>query len=297
MLLYYSLLAISLTTLLYEAFSMVYKIPDAKAEKKIKRIKRRSKQIKLDKDNPLIIRFFVPLLRYIYKNIKGLRYNEFKLRADMEKAGINEAPDVYLATGYFYAFVAFLGLTLVALFTGIKFLYFLGIFFGIFLPFYPKSNLRGKIRKANEDLLKEFPNFVGTLRYQYGKGKTLNDIVQSYVDVAGPSLKYELQKLSAELEMMSDNDALLRFGERVGLPEVYNFASSLVFGQMYGMDINSIFSIQEQEMRRLMRDNIRKDMKRKPIMMTVVLLLPIINILLIIGVPPIISIINSLSNI
>lgn len=293
----YIILIISLTTLFYEATTLVYKIPDIKVEKKINRLKRRNKQIKEDKDNVLVIRFFVPLLRFIYGHVKGLRYNEFKLKADLEKVGIKESPEVYLATGFLYGFIALIVCTILTLFTGAKFFFILGIFFMLFFPFYPKSSLKDKIKKINAELLKEFPNFVGALRYQYGKGKTLNDIVQSYIDVAGPALRYELQKLSAELEMMSDNDALLRFGERVGLPEVANFSSALVYGQMYGMDIHSIFAIQEQEMRRLMRDNIMKEMKRKPIKMTVVLMLPILNILLIIGLPPIISLIKNLSKI
>lgn len=291
----YIILIVSLTTLCYETTSLLYKIPDTKVEKKINRLKRRNKQVKEKKDNTLLVRFFVPLLKFFTRNIKGLGYNEFKLRADLEKAGIKEPPEVYLATGFLYGFIGFVACSLFS-FVGGKLFFFLGIFFLIFFPFYPKSSLRGKIRKINEELLKEFPNFVGTLRYQYGKGKTLNDIIQSYIMVAGPSLKYELQKLSAELEMMSDNDALLRFGDRVGLTEVANFSSSLVYGQMYGMDINSIFAIQEQEMRRLLRDNIMKEMKKKPLAMTIVLMLPIINILLIIGLPPIILMIRNLSN-
>lgn len=291
----YIILIISLTSLLYELTSLVYKIPDVTVEKKIKRLKRRSKEIKEDKDNILVVRFFVPLLRFIFNNVKGFRINEFKLRADLEKVGIKESPEVYLATGFLYAFIAIVACAFMWLITGASFFILLGIFLGVMMPFYPKSNLKGKIKKINDELLKEFPNFVSTLRYQYGKGKTLNDIVQSYIEVAGPALKYELQKLSAELEMMSDSEALLRFGDRVGLPDVSNFASSLVYGQMYGMDINNIFAIQEQEMRRLTRDNIMKQMKRKPLLMTFILILPICNILLLIGLPPIISLVQNMS--
>lgn len=293
----YIILIISLTSLFYEITLLIYNIPDTRVEKKINRLKRRTKKVKEDKENVLLVRFFVPLFKYFYKNIKGLRFNEFKLRADLEKLGINDAPEVYMAKGFFYAFIAVVACMFMTMVSGSKLFLMLGFLFGFGLPFYPKSNLRGKIRKLNEELLKEFPNFVSAMRYQYGRGKTLNDIVQSYIDVAGYSLKYELQKLSAELEMMSDNDALLRFADRVGLPDVSNFASSLVYGQMYGMDINNIFAIQEQEMRRLSRDNIRKLMKRKPITLTIALVLPIGNILLIIGVPPMINMMKDMANI
>lgn len=292
----YIILIISLTSLSYEITSLVYKIPDTKVERKINRLKRRKKQIKEDKENALVLRFFVPFFKFVLNNIKGIKYNEFKVRSDLEKVGIKDPPEVYFATGFFYAFIAVIVCVSLWFLTGITLFLIAAFVMGFLLPFYPKSSLRGKIRKLNDELLKEFPNFVTTLRYQYGKGKTLNDIVQSYVEVAGTALKYELQKLSAELEMMSDNDALLRFGDRVGLTDVSNFASSLVYGQMYGMDIDNIFAIQEQEMRRLSRDFIRREMKRKPVMMTIVLGLPIINILLIIGIPPIINMINSLGS-
>lgn len=290
----YVILIISLTTLFYEVISLVYKIPDVKVEKKINRLKKMNRESKNNKENILLIRFFVPLFRYIVGNVKGFRYNEFKLKADLEKIGVKESPEVYMATGFLYGFIALIASWSVWLLTGGKFFMIIGLFFVMFLPFYPKSSLKGKIKKINEQFIKEFPNFVGALRYQYGKGKTLNDIVQSYIEVAGPALKYELQKLSAELEMMSDSEALLRFGQRVGLIEVNNFASSLVYGQMYGMDINSIFAIQEQEMRRLLRDSIMKDMKRKPLTLTVILMLPILNILLIVGLPPIVSFMQSM---
>lgn len=291
----YIWLIFSLTVLTYEVVTLMYKVPDPRVEKKINRLKRRKKEIKTDKENALLIRFFVPAFRFIHTNVKGLGYNEFKIKSDMEKAGINGSPEVYLASGFFYAFIAVTGIGFFWLLSGAKLFLMLAFFFGFVLPFYPKSNLKGKIKKINEGLLKEFPNFVSTLRYQYGKGKTLNDIVQSYIEVAGPTLKYELQKLSAELEMMSDNDALLRFGDRVGLTDVSNFASSLVYGQMYGMDIDSIFAIQEQEMRRLTKDTIRKAVKRKPVALTVALGLPIVNILLIIGVPPLVNMVSSMS--
>jgi len=281
---------------MFELTQLIYKIPDVKVEKKIKRLQRRNKSAQRDdKENALIVRFCVPLLKFVFTKIKGLRYNEFKLKADLEKVGVKESVEVFLATGILYSFVSMIVCGVFWMMTNAAFFLGLGVLFGMLMPFYPKSSIKGKIRKLNDDLLKEFPNFVSAMRYQYGKGKTLNDIVQSYVDVAGPALKYELQKLSAELEMMSDSDALLRFGDRVALPEVSNFASSLVYGQMYGMDLNSIFSIQEQEMRRLTRDNIMKLMKRKPILMTVLLMLPIGNIIMIIGFPPIISMISGMS--
>lgn len=292
----YILFIISLTFLLYESTDIIYKIPDVKVEKKIKRLQRRNKNSqKAEIENALIVRICVPLLVFVFTKIKGLRYNEFKLRADIEKVGIKESVEVFLATGILYSFVSMIVCGVLWMMTNTMIFLGLGLLFGMLMPFYPKSSLRGKVRKLNDELLKEFPNFVSTMRYQYGKGKTLNDIVQSYIDVAGPALRYELQRLSAELEMMADSDALLRFGDRVALPEVSNFASSLVYGQMYGMDLNSIFAIQEQEMRRLTRDNIMKLMRRKPILMTILLMLPIGNIILIIGVPPIISMITAMS--
>jgi pilus assembly protein TadC len=278
----------------YEALSLVYKIPDTKVEKKINRLKRRSKEVKEKKENVLLIRFFVPLFRYITTNVKGLSYNEFRLKSDMEKAGIKESPEIYLATGYFYSVISVVACMALLLLTGMSVFLFCAILLGFIFPFYPKSSLKSKIKKINAELLKEFPNFVTTLRYQYGKGKTLNDIVQSYIEVAGPALRYELQKLNAELEMLSDSEALLRFGDRVGLSEVSNFASSLVYGQMYGMDVDSIFAIQEQEMRRLSRDNIMKGMKKKPLQMTAILGLPIFVILIVLAVPPIANMISSL---
>lgn len=290
------LLIICLTFLLYEVTTMVIRVPDSKVEKKINRLKRRSKTIKEKKENVLLIRFFVPLFKFIYKNIKGLSYNEYKIKSDLEKVGINNTPEAYMAAGFLYSFITVIATMFLFAISGMRLFLILSVVLGFGLPFYPKSNLRGKVKKLNDDILKEFPNFVSTLRYQYGKGRTLNDIIQSYMAVAGTALKYELQKLSAELEMMSSNDALLRFGERVGLTEVSNFASALVYGQMYGMDINQIFAIQEQEMRRLTRDNIRKIMKRKPLYLTVALGLPIINILLLLGVPPIVTMVKTIGN-
>lgn len=288
-----TVLVVCLFTAIYETITMFVTFPDKQVEKKIARLRSKVRKKESTRDSVLLIRVAVPLLNY-FKSLKVFNYNEAKMRNHLEKAGINETPEVFLAKGLLYCLVCGVLALVFLLVVKNSFMFLLFATTAVIAPFMPPAELKSKIRKINDGILKEFPAFVTALRHQYGRGKTLNDIVQSYIEVAGPGLRYELQKLSAELEMMSDSDALLRFADRVELTEVSNFAHSLVFGQLYGMKIDNIFAIQDQEMRRLNRDNIRKAMKRKPVMLTVVIAIPVINILLIFGIPPMISMFSSL---
>lgn len=288
-----TILVICLFTAIYETITIFVTFPDKQVEKKISRLRSKIRKKQSSRDSVLLIRVAVPLLNY-FKNTKIFNYNETKMRNHLEKAGINETPEVFLAKGLMYSMgCAALALLFLVVVKN-SFLFLLFAVTAAIAPFMPTMELKSKIGKINDGILKEFPAFVTALRHQYGRGKTLNDIVQSYIEVAGPGLRYELQKLSAELEMMSDSDALLRFADRVELTDISNFAHALVFGQMYGMKIDNIFAIQDQEMRRLNRDNIRKSMKRKPVMLTIVIAIPVINILLIFGVPPLVNMFTSI---
>lgn len=280
--------AICLFICTYELLTLFIIFPDQHIRRRISRIRHTVKRKDNEKDNALLERLGLPIFRYL-KSIKLFNYDEEKLRNQLEKAGIKDTPEVFYAKGIMYCVIssvlAFVSVSVLR--STFFFLVFATL--AVTCPFIPSAELKSKIKKLNAGILEAFPAFVTALRHQYGKGKALNSIIQSYSEVAEGGLKFELQKLGAELEMMSDSDALLRFADRVGLSEVSNFAHALVFGQMYGMDVDSIFAIQDQEMRRLNRDNIRKVMKRKPLMMTGVLAIPVLNIMLILGVPPLIS--------
>lgn len=288
------IIAICLFICIYETLTLFITFPDHHIQKRILRISNKMKKKGEIKSNTLLTRIALPIFRQI-KTLRLFNYDDEKLKNQLEKAGITDTPEIFYAKGIMYCIIsAILALlSLVILRTTFFFLVFTVV--AILSPIIPTMELKGKIKKINEGILKDFPAFVTALRHQYGRGKTLNSIIQSYCEVAEGGLKFELQKLAAELEMMSDNDALLRFADRVGLSDISNFAHALVFGQLYGMDVDSIFALQDQEMRRLNRDNIRKTMKKKPLILTAILAIPVLNIMLILGLPPLINLFSNIN--
>lgn len=258
-----------------------------KTVKNLKYIKKiYNKKEKQDIEQLVAVRIIEPLLDLFNRKAKNFSIKNFEKK--LLKAGIAKSPSRYLAysliisvvlmsAGYFSGFL--LGSTMFMI---------MSIMLGPIVFVASIVDINQKIKKKNEKILLELPQFEKTILYQFKDGKPLIDAIKSYLPAATPEFYPELVTLIRDIEIYDDKTALEKFSDRISVAEVSNFCYALISGYQHGIDINQIISNQEIEIRRLNRDNIRKKIKRLPITMNAILILPIVCMLLIYGVTSIV---------
>ncbi len=82
--------------------------------------------------------------------------------------------------------------------------------------------------------------------------------------IAGDDFKYDLDILITDLKTGNTEDALQRFDERVNIPQLSTFISGVI-GTSKGIDQETFFlSLMEQEMKILARENIKREIAKRP---------------------------------
>ena len=141
-----TILVICLFTAIYETITIFVTFPDKQVEKKISRLRSKIRKKQSSRDSVLLIRVAVPLLNY-FKNTKIFNYNETKMRNHLEKAGITETPEVFLAKGLMYSMgCAALALLFLVVVKN-SFLFLLFAVTAAIAPFMPTMELKSKIGK------------------------------------------------------------------------------------------------------------------------------------------------------
>lgn len=99
-----------------------------------------------------------------------------------------------------------------------------GLIIGFMMFFNPKFELNKMLKEKNDKLILEMPRFVRTYRYSPST-KGLSEIVSDYLKTAKEGLKFDLELLKADIEMIDEEKALKNFSDRIGIPEVSEFAT------------------------------------------------------------------------
>lgn len=238
-----------------------------------------------------------PLHRVIGEHIRLTPKQEAELRLFLDQAGYFHVP----AKDYVISkWVTLLGILLVmgflAIASGALWLFVMGIALGVYSFRQTDNSLRRKIRERRTRMAAELPDFVDIVLVFIGAGATVLRAIQQATEVAGPTLKRDLQILCAELEAEDTiQKPLNRFAERVGLLEAHNFVTALSQGLTSDPEAARVmYENQSVTMREMRKFNKKKMLRTLPNKVRVITWLILLNIILLPLVASIVSLRSSL---
>lgn len=243
---------------LFEVITFVIIVPSSKSKKILEKIKRQKDLTKKNFTDALA----EPLAKIITPFIKIDNYKRNKLGRDLKRAGIPGTPEEYTAKALAQGIMVS-SLSIVFFFLGIP-IATLGTFFlGITIYFKEKQKVNDKLKKVNMQILNELPRFISTYNHSLEGTKDIIRIFEKYFKVAGQAFKYDLDRLITELKSGNAEDALRRFDERINISQLSTFVSGVI-GTSKGIDQKTFFFMMEQNMKVLFRENMKREMAKRP---------------------------------
>ena len=137
------------------------------------------------------------------------------------------------------------------------------VFLGIGLYYKWIGEPDERLRRISAGIADELPRFVSVLGYSMTTDRDLIRTVERYVKIAKPTLRGELELLLLEMKAGNNAEALRRFDERVGNPQLSAFISGLIDAGR-GVDQKTFFYLMEENMRRMFIENRKRELARRP---------------------------------
>lgn len=203
-----------------------------------------------------------PLTKIISKFIRMEGYQKRKLEKDLQRAGINLTPAEYYAKAYVTAGLVIL-LSFLFIPLGLPMITMCVMLLGIMLFFKERQSVKEKLNKINGKILDELPRFVRTYNNSLKSSKDILKFMERYRKIAGDDFKYDLDILITDLKTGNTEEALQRFDERVNIPQLSTFISGVI-GTSKGIDQETFFYLTEQDMKILARENIKREIAKRP---------------------------------
>lgn len=244
-------------TLFYIVTTIII-VPSSRSKKILEKIKRKKDVAKIDFTRALT----EPFAKLLVPIIKIDTYKRNKLSRDLARVGITDTPEEYTAKALAQGILVCL-LSAVFLYLGIP-VAALGTFFlGITVFFKEKQKVNDKLKKVNAQILNELPRFISTYNHSLEGTKDIIRIFEKYRKVAGQAFQYDLDVLITELKSGNMEDALRRFDERINISQLSTFISGVI-GTSKGIDQKTFFFMIEQNMKVLFRENMKREMAKRP---------------------------------
>jgi len=185
-----------------------------------------------------------------------------KLGKDLEKAGLPITPQEYTAQKYLIA-AAGISLTAVCFICRFYFGVFIILLTTIFALMNQRDALNAKVRRKELAISQEMPRFVRTLCRSLQTDRDLVSVIGSYRKVAGPELGGELDILLVEMQSGNVQSALVHFENRIGSPEAFRLCAALS-DMSLGVDQTATLSYMADDMARLVKENIKRELSLRP---------------------------------
>ena len=254
---YYLLVALLIAFGIYTLVGNFITFPTKRTEKAMSTFKR-----KQGIGEKFYITVTYPLTKIISKFIRMENYQKRKLEKDLQRAGISLTPAEYYAKAYVTA-----GLTILSSFLfiplGLTVITMCVMLLGIMLFFKERQSVKDKLKKINGKILDELPRFVRTYNNSLKSSKDILKFMERYRKIAGDDFKYDLDILITDLKTGNTEEALQRFDERVNIPQLSTFVSGVI-GTSKGVDQETFFYLMEQDMKILARENIKREIAKRP---------------------------------
>jgi tight adherence protein C len=152
---------------------------------------------------------------------------------------------------------------------------------GLFLPDFILKSL---VRKREEEILKELPNFLDLLSISVQAGLGFDSALLKVAEKTPGQLSREFMKALQEMGMGKPRrEALRDMGERLNINEVTIFTSAIIQAELLGVSISNVLQIQSQQARENRRMQAEEKAMKVPIKMLiplVVFIFPVIFIVL-----------------
>ena len=167
---------------------------------------------------------------WLSKIIKMDEYKKASMEADLQTARIMMTPEMFVANAIVKAGV--FGIVAIPLF------FFKGAFWKImaslilFIAFVMYLNetrsLAGRIRAKRQTIEYELPRLVSTIEKTLRHSRDVITMLESYVLVAGPDMKYELEITLADMRSGNYETAITRLESRIGSPMMSDVCRGLI---------------------------------------------------------------------
>lgn len=186
-------------------------------------------------------------------------------RADMQKtltaAGYTMTPETYVARTA-VAVGLFLLLALLCLVTGLNLPAAGFLVTAVILGIQTQGEARARLRKRSRRLAGELPQFMRTISQTLRYNRDLLGIVKQYRYVAGPELRAELDILVTDMQTSNQEQALIRFADRLRIDDLTTFVNGLV-SESKGYDQVEFLRSTERDMRKTSLERLKTEAKRK----------------------------------
>ena len=237
--------------------------------------------------------FVFPLSKIISRFVKIDMYKRKKMVKNLARAGYTVTPEEYYANAVIISVYTIL-ISVAFIILGISFIGFIGLFLAVVLYFSNIDKVNDKLKARNNAILRELPRFVRTYNHSKHANTQLLTVIEKYRLVAGEEFCYDLDVLITDLKTTSEEEALMNFDDRVNLPQLSGFVNALI-SSTKGVDQEIYFFTLEKEMNMLARENIRREMQKRPDKIKRVTLLTGIMCLVLYFYPVLITLLDNLA--
>jgi hypothetical protein len=204
----------------------------------------------------------LPIAKVTSKFIRLDDYKFIKLKRTLARAKISLTPEEYHARA-----ITISALTIISsvLFIplGIPIFTLLMLMLGVIMYFKNMQLATDKIKVINEQIVKELPRFIRTYNSAIKVDKRLTNCIEKYLVIAGDAMKYDLEMLLVDLKTIDEVESLTRFSERVNISYLNDFITGVIAATQ-GEDQSTFFAITEQNMNMLARENLKKEVLKRP---------------------------------
>ena len=238
---------------------------------------------------------FRPIAKIISIILPLSEYRVRQLQSDLNRLGKTDTPQDYLSLAMAKAFlVALFGVVFIPL--GLPWFAMLTAVAGILAYFRTTQELREKVGKINHAIAMELPRLVESLNFILQDNRDMIAFFEKYRKVAGTALGRELDKLILAMKIGNHEIALREFDARLGISHVSALVSILC-GVYQGIDQRTSLMILEQDIRAFQREQIRREMEKRPGRIKVASFILTVLMILMFMVPIVLMIIKNLQSV
>lgn len=241
-----------------------YRLPPKKTRKALEFAAVRKKTI----TQKIMDELISPLAKIIEPFIKMSEAKESKLKHHLARAGIKERPKEYYSKAI-TSTLLLLPIPALLCFVGIIPLIPVSIIL-IALIFYSMiTSYKEQLKKKKEAIEMGLPNFIRSILYKLNDSKAgvvkadLISIFDDYLKVANPVFAYDISILIMEMKAKDVEVALRSFNNRLAIPEV-SFLCNALIGITRGEHQNETLSSLAREMDIKSKENIRRELDKRP---------------------------------
>ncbi|KQN97021.1 hypothetical protein [Paenibacillus sp. Leaf72] len=249
------ILAVLAVLLLYWSFSTM-----------LEKEKKYRSQAYVTGSNKVLWKQMADTLEVIAKNrVKLSETKRRNLESMLYRVGWEETPEDVAAQQLLFGGLSLVGLTLFAIFIESLPFFFIALVVGFVFYLYPMSRLKKAVAYKEEQAKLQLPDFIDLLILLFSAGLTPYNAIKKASEQAPLGLRLDCERLSNDLDAMSESHALDRFAKNVGIPAAKRFCFAMKQAiQMDKSEAQEIFMLQSSLMRSMRIQNQRKVIKERP---------------------------------